>query len=103
MGWTPQTLTSVTAKNVAGVRNPYAVLTARLSPAELPGRRQGRRGRRGAVSANRSPGCSITWRRSASMPPVQAPRSGPPIPGIDGKAVESACERLRTGMGENNT
>jgi hypothetical protein len=36
-GWTPQRLAGVTGGNVTGVRNPYAVLAARLSPAELPG------------------------------------------------------------------
>ena len=35
-GWTPQALAAVTGANIAGVRNPYAVLTARLSAAELP-------------------------------------------------------------------
>jgi hypothetical protein len=34
-GWTPRALATFTA-NTAGVRNPYAVLAARLSPAELP-------------------------------------------------------------------
>jgi hypothetical protein len=37
MGWTPQALASVTGTNTTGVRNPYAVLATRLSPAELPG------------------------------------------------------------------
>lgn len=36
MGWTPQALASATGANTAGVRNPYAVLAVRLSPAELP-------------------------------------------------------------------
>jgi hypothetical protein len=35
-GWTPQALASIAGTNTAGVRNPYAVLAARLSPAELP-------------------------------------------------------------------
>jgi hypothetical protein len=35
-GWTPQELASVTGANTASVRNPYAVLAARLSPDELP-------------------------------------------------------------------
>jgi hypothetical protein len=35
-GWPPQALASATGANAMGVRNPYAVLTARLSPAELP-------------------------------------------------------------------
>jgi hypothetical protein len=35
-GWTPHTLAAVTGANISGVRNPYAVLAARLSPAELP-------------------------------------------------------------------
>jgi hypothetical protein len=35
-GWTPQTLAAVTGANTSGVRNPYAVLAARLAPAELP-------------------------------------------------------------------
>jgi hypothetical protein len=35
-GWTPQRLAGFTSGNVSGVRNPYAVLAARLSPAELP-------------------------------------------------------------------
>jgi hypothetical protein len=35
-GWTPQALASATGTNTTGVRNPYAVLAARLSPAELP-------------------------------------------------------------------
>ena len=35
-GWTPQTLAGFTGGNITGVRNPYAVLAARLSPAELP-------------------------------------------------------------------
>ena len=36
MGWTPQALASATGANTTGVRNPDAVLAARLSPAELP-------------------------------------------------------------------
>jgi hypothetical protein len=36
MGWTPQALASATGANTTGVRNPYAVLAARLSSAELP-------------------------------------------------------------------
>jgi Helix-turn-helix domain len=35
-GWTPQALAGFTGANTGGVRNPYAVLAARLSPAELP-------------------------------------------------------------------
>ena len=35
-GWLPQALAAFTGGNTIGVRNPYAVLAARLSPAELP-------------------------------------------------------------------
>jgi hypothetical protein len=35
-GWTPRTLAAITGTNTSGVRNPYAVLAARLAPAELP-------------------------------------------------------------------
>ncbi len=35
-GWTPHGLAAFTGANTAGVRNPYAVLAARLSPGELP-------------------------------------------------------------------
>ena len=35
-GWTPQTLAAFTGANTSGLRNPYAVLAARLSPTELP-------------------------------------------------------------------
>jgi hypothetical protein len=35
-GWTPRTLAAATGANTSGVRNPYAVLAARLAPAELP-------------------------------------------------------------------
>ncbi len=35
-GWMPHALAAFTGANTAGVRNPYAVLAARLSPAELP-------------------------------------------------------------------
>ena len=35
-GWTPAALAAFTGANTEGVRNPYAVLTARLSPADLP-------------------------------------------------------------------
>jgi Helix-turn-helix domain len=35
-GWTPQRLAGFTGANITGVRNPYAVLAVRLSPAELP-------------------------------------------------------------------
>jgi hypothetical protein len=35
-GWTPAALAAFTGVNTAGVRSPYAVLAARLSPAELP-------------------------------------------------------------------
>jgi hypothetical protein len=35
-GWTPQTLAAFTGANTSGVRNPSAVLAARLSPSELP-------------------------------------------------------------------
>ena len=44
MGWTSQALASATGANTTGVRNPYAVLAARLSVAELtmPASRPGR-------------------------------------------------------------
>jgi hypothetical protein len=35
-GWTPGTLAAITGANISGVWNPYAVLAARLAPAELP-------------------------------------------------------------------
>ena len=35
-GWPAQALAAFTGGNIVGVRNPYAVLAARLSPAELP-------------------------------------------------------------------
>ena len=35
-GWTPRALAAYVGSNTTGVRNCYAVLTARLSPAELP-------------------------------------------------------------------
>lgn len=35
-GWTPQALAAFTGASTDGVRSPYAVLAARLSPAELP-------------------------------------------------------------------
>jgi len=35
-GWTPTELAAFTGGNTDGVRNPYAVLAARLSSAELP-------------------------------------------------------------------
>jgi hypothetical protein len=35
-GWTPAPLPAFTGANTEDVRNPFAVLTARLSPAELP-------------------------------------------------------------------
>ena len=35
-GWTPRALAAITGANTSGVRNPYAVLAARLTPAELP-------------------------------------------------------------------
>jgi hypothetical protein len=44
-GWTPAALAAFTGANTEGVRSPYAVLTARLSPAEVPpppGRRPAR-------------------------------------------------------------
>ena len=37
-GWTPAALATFTGANTEGVRNPFAVLTTRLSPAELPPR-----------------------------------------------------------------
>jgi hypothetical protein len=36
IGWAPRKLAAFTGSNTGGLRNPYAVLTARLSPAELP-------------------------------------------------------------------
>jgi hypothetical protein len=44
-GWTPAAPAAFTGANTEGVRSPFAVLTARLSPAELPpppGRRPAR-------------------------------------------------------------
>jgi hypothetical protein len=35
-GWTPLTLAAIAGANTSGVRSPYAVLAARLAPAELP-------------------------------------------------------------------
>jgi hypothetical protein len=35
-GWAPRVLAAFAGANINGVRNPYAVLTARLSPAGLP-------------------------------------------------------------------
>ena len=63
-GWLPQALAAFTGANTTGVRNPYAVLAARLSPAELPPpppqRQRHLHGRRGAASATRSRGCSAS-------------------------------------------
>jgi hypothetical protein len=39
-GWSPAELAAFTGANVSGVRNPFAVLAARLSPAGLPARTQ---------------------------------------------------------------
>ena len=36
IGWTPTALAAFTGANTSGVRSAYAVLAARLSPAELP-------------------------------------------------------------------
>jgi hypothetical protein len=36
VGWTPAALAATAGANTGGVRSPYAVLAARLSPAELP-------------------------------------------------------------------
>lgn len=36
-GWAPPALAELTGANTTGIRNPCAVLAARLSPAELPG------------------------------------------------------------------
>jgi hypothetical protein len=44
-GWSPHALAVFTGANTAGVRNPYAVLAARLSPAELPPPQQQRSAR----------------------------------------------------------
>jgi hypothetical protein len=44
-GWTPRALAAFTGANTGGMRNPYAVLAARLSPAELPPPRTERRPR----------------------------------------------------------
>jgi hypothetical protein len=41
-GWTPQSLAAFAGANTGGVRNPYAVLAARLAPAELPSARRRR-------------------------------------------------------------
>jgi len=41
-GWTPQALAAFAGANTSGVRNPYAVLAARLAPAELPPPHRGR-------------------------------------------------------------
>ena len=58
-GWTPRTLAAATGANTSGVRNPYAVLAARLRPAELPlPTPSGTLGRHGAVSATSGRGCS---------------------------------------------
>ena len=35
-GWPPRALAAFTRANTSGVHSPYAVLAARLSPAELP-------------------------------------------------------------------
>jgi hypothetical protein len=35
-GWTPGALAEFAGRNTAGIRNPGALLTARLSPGELP-------------------------------------------------------------------
>jgi len=35
-GWTPRALAAFAGANTSGVRNPYAVLAARVSPTELP-------------------------------------------------------------------
>ncbi|MGP7999530.1 MAG: helix-turn-helix domain-containing protein [Streptosporangiaceae bacterium] len=48
-GWTPHALAAFTGASTTGVRNPYAVLAARLSPGELPPPQ--------AQRANRPPWC----------------------------------------------
>jgi len=66
-GWTPTELAAFTGGSTDGVRNPYAVLAARLSSAELPARTATlvRRVRRADPSAG------LRRRRSAPVSPVQ--------------------------------
>jgi hypothetical protein len=57
-GWTPTGLAAFTGGNTDGVRNPYAVLAARLSSAQLPRLLLGRSGHPGAEGAMSGPACS---------------------------------------------
>lgn len=70
-GRTPDSLAAFTGANTDGVHNPYAVLAARLSPAELPAPPRHRHGRPRAASATRPPAC---WTSTAT-----APRPCPPL------------------------
>ena len=88
MGWTPQQLALVTGANTAGVRNPYAVLAARLGPAELSPP---------AARPTRPPWCGdcdqvtrmLDYHGDAPRPCLRckAPRPGTPMRDVGGKAV----------------
>jgi helix-turn-helix protein len=82
-GWTPAALAAFTGANTEGVRSPFAVLTARLSPAELPpppGRRPARPP--WCVSAARPPGCSASTatRRARARAASRPPQPAAPVP-----------------------
>ena len=79
-GWTPAALAAFTGANTEGVRSPFAMLTARLSPAELPpppGRRPARPPWCGQCDqATRMP--RLRRRRAAPVPALQAGRHSQP-------------------------
>ena len=73
-GWTQQALAAFTGANTSGVRNPYAVLAARLSSAELPPPYTQRPSPAALVRRMRPshPDARLRRRRTSPVPALQA-------------------------------
>jgi hypothetical protein len=100
-GWSPAELAAFTGANMSGVRNPFAVLAARLSPAELPDRpqpspprppwcgncdeRTRRREDGTGADAGRCPACHpLAGKEEPTEPVSRSAASGPPIAVLPG-------------------
>ena len=87
-GWTPRTLVSVTGMNTTGVRNPYAVLASRLSPAELPAP---------STRSSRPPWCGVCDEVTRMLDyHGDAPRRCPRCRPTSGRAGTTTPTRLRS-------
>jgi hypothetical protein len=87
-GWQPRDLAAFVGANTAGVRNPAAVLTARLAPGELPAPP--------TRASRRTPWCGNCDERTRFLPDEHGRQGNIPCPACGRTATAGTAEPPRT-------